>query len=55
MEGALANRKAIALSYPFFNGFNNWTTQDIATAIQAGSVLHGRETEAIVCRRVQLK
>ena len=35
MEGALAGRRAIALSFPFFNGWSNWTPQDIDAAIQA--------------------
>ncbi len=34
MEGALAGKMGIALSFPFFNGWENWTQEDIDSAIQ---------------------
>ncbi|BDA43778.1 probable 5'-nucleotidase SurE [Coccomyxa sp. Obi] len=40
MEGALAGKMGIALSFPFFNGWENWTQEDIDSAIQvAGKVV----------------
>ncbi|KAK9826760.1 hypothetical protein WJX81_006820 [Elliptochloris bilobata] len=35
MEGVLAGRKAVAISFPFFNGFNNWSEEEVADAVQA--------------------
>lgn len=34
MEGVLARRKAIALSFPFYSGFNNWSNEEVADAVQ---------------------
>ena len=34
MEGVLAGRKAIAISFPFFSGFNNWSEEEVADAVQ---------------------
>ena len=34
MEGVLAGRKAIAISFPFFGGFNNWSSEEVADAVR---------------------
>ncbi len=34
LEGALAGKKGVALSFPFFNGWENWNQEDIDSAIQ---------------------
>lgn len=34
MEGALAGKLGIALSFPFFSGWENWTQEDIDSAVQ---------------------
>ncbi len=39
MEGAIAGRKAIAMSFPFFHGWGKWTDAEVAAAVRvAGSV-----------------
>ena len=39
MEGAIAGRRAIAISFPFFSGWNNWTPEQLGAATRvAGSV-----------------
>ena len=36
----MAGRRAVALSFPFFNGWNNWTEAEVEAAIAAsGRVL----------------
>ncbi|KAK9803155.1 hypothetical protein WJX72_005475 [[Myrmecia] bisecta] len=34
MEGAIAGRRAVAISFPFFTGWNNWTQDDINKAVK---------------------
>lgn len=34
VEGVLAGRKAIAISFPFFRGFSNWSKAEVDDAIQ---------------------
>lgn len=34
LEGVLAGRKAIAISFPFFRGFSNWSKAEVDDAIQ---------------------
>ena len=34
MEGVLAGRKAVAISFPFFSGFNNWTSEEVTDAVR---------------------
>lgn len=39
MEAAIAGRKSIAISFPFFSGWNNWTDDQVSAAVAAtGSV-----------------
>ena len=39
MEAAIAGRKAIAISFPFFNGWGNWTEDQVQAAVRvAGAV-----------------
>lgn len=39
MEAAIAGRKAIAISFPFFSGWGNWTEDQVQTAVRvAGAV-----------------
>lgn len=39
MEGAIAGRKAIAISFPFFHGWGRWTEEEVSAAVRvAGSV-----------------
>ena len=42
LEGAIGGRKAVAVSFPFFSGWDNWTDTDINTAVRVGpcQVLH---------------
>lgn len=37
MEGAIAGKMGIALSFPFFNGWENWTQEDIDSAVQVST------------------
>ena len=34
MEGCLAGRKAVAISFPFFKGWNNWTPEEVDTSVK---------------------
>ncbi len=34
LEGSIGGRKAVAVSFPFFQGFDNWSTADIDSAVQ---------------------
>lgn len=38
MEGCIAGRRAVAVSFPFFQGWDNWTDADIDSAVQVGSL-----------------
>lgn len=39
MEAAIAGRKSIAISFPFFSGWNNWTDDQVSAAVAVtGSV-----------------
>ena len=41
LEGAICGKKAIAISYPFFSGWNNWTDEQIMDAVNVtGDVIH---------------
>lgn len=35
LEGAVAGRKSVALSFPFRNGFGNWTDEELRLAVEA--------------------
>eukprot|EP00884_Botryococcus_braunii_P007800 jgi/Botrbrau1/17020/Bobra.49_2s0076.1 len=35
LEGCISGRRAVAISFPFFGGWNNWTDEDLARALQA--------------------
>ena len=35
LEGAVAGRRAVALSFPFKNGFGNWTDEELRLAVEA--------------------
>lgn len=35
LEGAVAGRRAVALSFPFRNGFGNWTDEELRLAVEA--------------------
>ncbi len=35
VEGALAGRPAVALSFPFFNGYGNWQQTEIDASVKA--------------------
>ena len=35
LEGAVAGKKAVALSFPFKNGFGNWTDEELRLAVEA--------------------
>ena len=37
MEGVLAGRKAVAISFPFFSGFNTWSNEEVVDAVQVHS------------------
>ncbi len=39
MEAAVAGRRAIAISFPFFNGWGNWSEQEIDTAVNAAGAV----------------
>ena len=43
MEGCLAGRRSIAISFPFFQGFHNWTDAEIGNAVKVFTQLHFRE------------
>ena len=34
LEGAISGRRAVAVSFPFFQGWDNWTDADVETAVQ---------------------
>ena len=34
LEGCIAGRKAVAVSFPFFHGWDNWAPADVDTAVQ---------------------
>ena len=34
LEGSIAGRKAVAVSFPFFQGWDNWSAADVDTAVQ---------------------
>eukprot|EP00208_Stichococcus_sp_RCC1054_P002245 CAMPEP_0206135278 /NCGR_PEP_ID=MMETSP1473-20131121/600_1 /ASSEMBLY_ACC=CAM_ASM_001109 /TAXON_ID=1461547 /ORGANISM="Stichococcus sp, Strain RCC1054" /LENGTH=255 /DNA_ID=CAMNT_0053527079 /DNA_START=302 /DNA_END=1069 /DNA_ORIENTATION=+ len=44
MEAAIAGRRGIAISFPFFHGFGNWTETEILKAVEAA----GAVTEQLV-------
>lgn len=35
LEGAVAGKKSVALSFPFKNGFGNWTDEELRLAVEA--------------------
>lgn len=39
MEAAIAGRRSIAISFPFFSGWNNWTADQISAAVAAAGVV----------------
>ena len=39
MEGAILGRRAVAVSFPFFQGWDNWTDADVDSAVQVASTL----------------
>ena len=34
MEGVIAGRKAVAVSFPFKDGFGNWSPEEVRTAMK---------------------
>ena len=39
MEAAIAGRRAIAISFPFFSGWDNWTPEQLAAAIRVAGLV----------------
>ena len=39
LEGAISGRRAVAVSFPFFRGWDNWTDADVDSAVQVASTL----------------
>ena len=37
LEGSISGCKAIAVSFPFFQGWDNWTDADVDSAVQVAS------------------
>ena len=42
LEGSITGRKAVAVSFPFFKGFDNWSTADVDTAVQVPLPKHSQ-------------
>ncbi len=39
LEGSIAGRKSVAISFPFFSGFGNWGQEDLEIALEVSSPL----------------
>ena len=52
LEGVLAGRKAIAISFPFFRGFSNWSKAEVIDAIQVFLTLSVINSAFCCARRV---